>query len=546
MEKARFFDVNRHSPNGMMSLEMNVDAAAAGQLPQQFLNLGWEQPMHHDAQFESALSSLVSSPSSNPQAANESTVMHELIGRLGSICNSGEATPTSRYHSAHTSYYSTPLNSPPKLNLSTMDIQLQGTGGLPIPGNQMAMGQFAPFAADPGFAERAARFSCFGERSYVNLENQFALPETGKLSRVSSSRSLKAVGRPQMGVHDNGKDAPLSDPERVDMEMRSKPDGRASGSTTLDESEFANSQEASSASDRTTAGVAKNNATKRKSAPKGKAKQVALLSSVTNPPKPTTEEYSDAKRSKLADINGVDQDSAVKPKTEQTGNAGEKQGKENNAKPPEPPKDYIHVRARRGQATDSHSLAERVRREKISERMKQLQDLVPGCNKLTGKAVMLDEIINYVQSLQRQVEFLSMKLATLNPQLDFNVENPTPKDMNQGHDPSSFLQQFHPLDQATTTFSYTQQPLNSIITNGVDAQGSFNTVDSSAHQIPCLQIHPLDGLAYSTSQVGNLRGNELHYVVQMGFVQSQLGAAFHSQSLPDEENCKSDKFSAQT
>jgi len=28
--------------------------------------------------------------------------------------------------------------------------------------------------------------------------------------------------------------------------------------------------------------------------------------------------------------------------------------------PPEPLKDYIHVRARRGQATDSHSLAERV------------------------------------------------------------------------------------------------------------------------------------------------------------------------------------------
>nr|XP_009776015.1 PREDICTED: transcription factor bHLH79 isoform X4 [Nicotiana sylvestris] len=51
------------------------------------------------------------------------------------------------------------------------------------------------------------------------------------------------------------------------------------------------------------------------------------------------------------------------------------------AKSAEPPKDYIHVRARRGQATDSHSLAERARREKISERMKILQDLVPGCNK---------------------------------------------------------------------------------------------------------------------------------------------------------------------
>ncbi|KAB1998135.1 hypothetical protein ES319_D12G069000v1 [Gossypium barbadense] len=85
--------------------------------------------------------------------------------------------------------------------------------------------------------------------------------------------------------------------------------------------------------------------------------------------------------------------------------------------------DYIHVRARRGQATDSHSLAERARREKISKKMKCLQDLVPGCNKVTGKAGMLDEIINYVQSLQRQVEFLSMKIAALNSSVEFNVEN---------------------------------------------------------------------------------------------------------------------------
>ncbi|CAL2231567.1 unnamed protein product [Prunus armeniaca] len=56
---------------------------------------------------------------------------------------------------------------------------------------------------------------------------------------------------------------------------------------------------------------------------------------------------------------------------------------EQSTQPPDPPKqDYIHVRARRGQATDSHSLAERARREKISERMKILQDLVPGCNKV--------------------------------------------------------------------------------------------------------------------------------------------------------------------
>lgn len=50
-----------------------------------------------------------------------------------------------------------------------------------------------------------------------------------------------------------------------------------------------------------------------------------------------------------------------------------------------------------------------VRREKISERMKYLQDLVPGCNKITGKAGMLDEIINYVQSLQKQVEVINYR-----------------------------------------------------------------------------------------------------------------------------------------
>lgn len=84
---------------------------------------------------------------------------------------------------------------------------------------------------------------------------------------------------------------------------------------------------------------------------------------------------------------------------------------------------------------------------------------------VTGKALMLDEIINYVQSLQRQVEvnrlkqrkfkscrcqkinlplffltnlcffnvswqFLSMKLASVNPGLDFNMENLLSKDVS--------------------------------------------------------------------------------------------------------------------
>ncbi|PTQ26732.1 hypothetical protein MARPO_0502s0001, partial [Marchantia polymorpha] len=61
------------------------------------------------------------------------------------------------------------------------------------------------------------------------------------------------------------------------------------------------------------------------------------------------------------------------------------------------------VRARRGQATDPHSIAERLRRERIAERMKALQELVPNSNK-TDKASMLDEIIEYVKFLQLQVK----------------------------------------------------------------------------------------------------------------------------------------------
>ncbi|GAB4843821.1 hypothetical protein Ancab_013783 [Ancistrocladus abbreviatus] len=83
---------------------------------------------------------------------------------------------------------------------------------------------------------------------------------------------------------------------------------------------------------------------------------------------------------------------------------------------------YVHVRARRGQATDSHSLAERARREKINARMKLLQELVPGCSKISGTASVLDEIINHVQFLQRQVEFLSMRLAAVNPRVDFSID----------------------------------------------------------------------------------------------------------------------------
>ncbi|KAG8498446.1 hypothetical protein CXB51_004946 [Gossypium anomalum] len=128
--------------------------------------------------------------------------------------------------------------------------------------------------------------------------------------------------------------------------------------------------------------------------------------------------FGDGKKLKASGCREENDDSKVEAAEPSSGKPVEQ-----NAKPPEPPKqDYIHVRARRGQATDSHSLAERARREKISERMKILQDLVPGCNKVIGKALVLDEIINYIQSLQRQVEFLSMKLEAVNSRMNPTIE----------------------------------------------------------------------------------------------------------------------------
>ncbi|RYR31983.1 hypothetical protein Ahy_B01g056968 isoform J [Arachis hypogaea] len=48
-----------------------------------------------------------------------------------------------------------------------------------------------------------------------------------------------------------------------------------------------------------------------------------------------------------------------------------------------------------------------VRRTKISERMRKLQDLVPNMDKQTNTADMLDLAVDYVKELQNQVETLS-------------------------------------------------------------------------------------------------------------------------------------------
>ncbi|CAN0923492.1 Transcription factor bHLH49 [Linum grandiflorum] len=238
------------------------------------------------------------------------------------------------------------------------------------------------FPADPAFIERAARFSCFNSVNYADMAHPFGMSEPMALY----ARPGGMMQGPQDVFLGSGLKSLSGGHSQMNMDHAKTEDSPL----------------------------------------KSERKSESLVDEV----KPGL--VRSGNDSDEAEFSGGQDDTTM---LEVNGGTSGKNGKQGS-----PPKeDYIHVRARRGQATNSHSLAERVRREKISERMKLLQDLVPGCNKVTGKAVMLDEIINYVQSLQRQVEFLSMKLATVNPRLDFNLEGLLTKDILSRAVPSAGL-----------------------------------------------------------------------------------------------------------
>ncbi|KAL3027837.1 hypothetical protein AAZX31_03G078900 [Glycine max] len=527
-----------------MGIQPTVMNCASEQTQQDcFYNSNWDkstttdQGLHH---FDSsALSSMVSSPaaSSNPNnnnMSNENFIIRELMGKLGAIGNSDEIPQHSPHplvvassymntkgnNSTNTSCYSTPLSSPPKVNIvnSLVNLRLANLGGGKST-TTVLNSSVAEFSADPGFAERAAKFSCFGSRSFNDRSVQLrvnnaelaqtsapAMEHGGKLPRVSSSPLLKTLGS-QMGAQENKNSAIHQEQEKM---------------------EGANSQEESTISEQTPngeIGVKTSqdimNSRKRKASSKGKAKET---SNTTNPTKGVEgSEYSNSKRSKPNEGNENGQ-----VKVEEESKAEEEKQSKSNSKPPEPPKDYIHVRARRGQATDSHSLAERVRREKISERMKLLQDLVPGCNKVTGKALMLDEIINYVQSLQRQVEFLSMKLASVNTRMDLSIESLVTKDVFQSNNslathPNAII---FPLGSSAQAF-YGHQPqqnnpvFHNNIPNRTVTHCSVDPLDTSLCQNLAMQLSPLDVFNEGGSQFPlAFLEDDLHTIVQMGFGQA--------------------------
>ncbi|CAK8565391.1 unnamed protein product [Lathyrus sativus] len=62
---------------------------------------------------------------------------------------------------------------------------------------------------------------------------------------------------------------------------------------------------------------------------------------------------------------------------------------------------------RRNRAAEVHNLSERRRRDRINEKMKALQQLIPHSSK-TDKASMLEEAIEYLKSLQLQLQVMWM------------------------------------------------------------------------------------------------------------------------------------------
>ncbi|XP_013640994.2 transcription factor PIF3 [Brassica napus] len=76
------------------------------------------------------------------------------------------------------------------------------------------------------------------------------------------------------------------------------------------------------------------------------------------------------------------------------------------------------IGSKRSRSAEVHNLSERRRRDRINEKMRALQELIPNCNKV-DKASMLDEAIEYLKSLQLQVQFMSMASGYYMPPVMF-------------------------------------------------------------------------------------------------------------------------------
>lgn len=382
------------------------------------------------------------------------------------------------------------------------------------------------FPADSGFIERAARFSCFGGGSFTGMLNQFHISDS--VNPYLQDGTM--IGSPFEVLTDDGLKPAVGVRPYINEQNMTQAPRDVVGSVELGAVEVKSTRQRVNGYVRPHAETSKECYVPYEAEACGVDHQMVPSVLGPNVLPSASKGQSVKKRKRTGPVNEVteieknegvsqpegetDKDDNAKQKNDQnqttTGKAT-KNGKNSSRNLDSNEKDYIHVRARRGQATNSHSLAERVRREKISERMKYLQDLVPGCNKVTGKAVMLDEIINYVQSLQRQVEFLSMKLATVNPRLDLNIEALLTKDIQQSRGSPSMYPYLMDDNMVHAQMHQSQQ---GFVQTSIPGAGS--SVDALRRPITS-QPMSINGGFKDSNQVPNLWEDELNNVFPMNF-----------------------------
>ncbi|XP_073003483.1 transcription factor PHYTOCHROME INTERACTING FACTOR-LIKE 13-like [Typha latifolia] len=81
------------------------------------------------------------------------------------------------------------------------------------------------------------------------------------------------------------------------------------------------------------------------------------------------------------------------------------QSKETEYEQGEAKKPPQRSKSSRTRTSEVHNLSERRRRDRINEKMKALKELIPHCNK-SDKASMLDDAIEYLKSLQLQLQLM--------------------------------------------------------------------------------------------------------------------------------------------
>ncbi|KAG9439630.1 hypothetical protein H6P81_019795 [Aristolochia fimbriata] len=172
--------------------------------------------------------------------------------------------------------------------------------------------------------------------------------------------------------------------------------------------------------------------------------------------------------------------------------------------------------ARRSRAAEVHNLSERRRRDRINEKMRALQELIPHCNK-SDKASMLDEAIEYLKSLQLQVQIMWMSSGMapmMYPSLQHYMSQmgmamgSTPVPSANGHVQLPRVPIFdQPMASAPTSTQSAQCP--SSVLNSVNFQNQIQNPNVPESFPQYLRFHPMQmGQPMNLFPYGTLQPNQ--------------------------------------